>query len=105
VDFTLACGGAIVVVVAECVLSIRFAGSVDVMLVSDEVDSAPPPSEVVELLREVPIPPELREVLLLNSSATAGRRDTRTVAANVTPSVFEFNIIFSLSEPNNRMFS
>jgi hypothetical protein len=105
VDFTLACGGAIVVVVAECVLSIRFAGSVDLMLVSDEVDSAPPPSEVVELLREVPIPPELREVLLLNSSAKAGRRDTRTVAANVTPSVFEFNIIFSLSEPNNRMFS
>jgi hypothetical protein len=106
VDVVVDCGGAIVVLVAECVLLTTVAGAAAVVLVSvDEVDAAPPPTEVVELLTAVPVPSELTEVLLLTSSAKAGRRDTRTVAANVTPSVFEFNIIFSLNEPNDHMFS
>ncbi len=88
------CGGATVVLTAEWVLLTTVAGAATVLLVSvDEVDAAPFPTDVVELFTAVPAPSELTEVLLLTSSANAGRRDTRTVAANVTPSVFEFNII------------
>jgi hypothetical protein len=87
------------------VLLTTVAGAVDVVLVSvAEVDAAPSPIDVVELLTAVPVPSELTDVLL-TSSAKAGRRDTRTVAAKVTPSVFEFNIIFSLNEPYNHLIS
>jgi hypothetical protein len=101
----LDCGGATVVLVAVCVLLTTVAGAVDVVLVSvAEVDAAPLPTDVVELLTAVPVPSVLTDVLL-TSSAKAGRRDTRTVAAKVTPSVFEFNIIFSLNEPYNHLIS
>ncbi len=93
------CGGAIVVLVAECVLFTTVAGATLVLLVSvAEVDAPPPLTAVVELFTAVPVPSELTEVLLLTSSAKAGS-DIRTVAAKVTPSVFEFNIVISLNEP------
>ena len=91
------CGGAIVVLVAECVLLTTVAGATVVLFVSVAEVAAPPPfSDVVELFTAVPEPSPLTVVLLLTSSANAGRRDTSTVAAKVTPSVFEFNIVFSL---------